>query len=144
MRLYLLDKTDGSITPLDGVKKPDPRRGDILIVRSEPSAAHTKEDRICFEKDFSSERLELTKKELDALVRTCGGRQIRSGRIGIYTPRLFLEELQADRGGLWLLKLEELCYIASDKEIREIGAVELMKSPFSKYIQHSTALVKGD
>ncbi|MDO4711102.1 MAG: hypothetical protein Q4A75_03915 [Peptostreptococcaceae bacterium] len=138
MKLYFMEEGEMKIELLEN--KIGRQRGDVIFVASKE--ASDPQRRVGSRSEEKGGCLMICEEDLDLLIRLCGEKNIRSGKIRVYTPELFLrEKMEKEPERTAFLKLEQLCLWAKGGVIRSISAAELGKSEMAKYISFSRVFV---
>lgn len=138
MKLYFIEANQQKVMPLK--QRLSKQSGDVIVVHQSKADQH-----IELKQKELGEGLSIEREELDHLIMLCGEKNIRSGKIRIYTPMLFMRErMEQEPSKCSLLKLDELCLLGKDGEVREISSLELTKNELAKYISFSQVFVQEE
>ena len=104
MRIVQYDSSTNKFTePIMG-EPLDLSKGDqVIILGTSPPGSRTT-DFVTLD-NIGADSATLSRKEMDLLIQCCGFKNIRSGKVSIFTPKLFLMDRMAQKSGQLFLKL---------------------------------------
>ena len=142
MRIVQYDSSTNKFTePIMG-EPLDLSKGDqVIILGTSPPGSRTT-DFVTLD-NIGADSATLSRKEMELLIQCCGFKNIRSGKVSIFTPKLFLMDRMAQKSGQLFLKLGSLCFVGDANGVREMPFVESLQA-FGKYFDRENILVREE